>query len=72
MTFDQSQNESSHAEALTGGEARRCTRREPRRSVASGVANLQRFGVERGEQPVSQAGRGVHRAPWPNRVAGGV
>lgn len=54
MTFDQSQNESSHAEALPGDEVGRRTRREPKLSVASGVANLQRFSAERVEQPVSE------------------
>ena len=49
MRFDQSQNERGHAAALPDGEAGRCTR-EPKRSVATGVGDLQRFGVERFEQ----------------------
>ena len=53
MDFDQSQNESGHAEALPVGEVGRCTLREPKRSVANGVAAIQRFGVERVEQPAS-------------------
>jgi hypothetical protein len=55
MGLDQSQNESGRAQALPRGEARLCTRREPKRSVASGVADLQRFGVERFEQRRSEA-----------------
>jgi hypothetical protein len=54
MRFDQSQNESSYTEALPGGEAGRC-KREPKRSVATGVADLQRLGVERFEQCASEA-----------------
>jgi hypothetical protein len=55
MGVDQSQNESGHVEALPTGQVRHCTRREPRRSAASGVAGLRHFGVERVEQRVSEA-----------------
>jgi hypothetical protein len=61
MTFDQSQNESSHVEALPGGDVGRCTRRETKRSVSDGVADLRCFGVERVGQPVSEG-----RSPGPS------
>jgi hypothetical protein len=38
---------SGHAEARPGGEAGRSSRREPKRSLASGVADLRRFSMER-------------------------
>lgn len=61
MTFDQSQNESSHAEALPGGEVGHRTRRERRHSAASGATDLQRSGVEHVEHPVSEG-----RLPGPS------
>ncbi|MCI0558078.1 MAG: hypothetical protein MN733_06255 [Nitrososphaera sp.] len=68
MGFDQSQNESGHAQALPGSEVDHGTRREPRRSVASGASDLQRFGIERFEQRLSEARLRRSQTPWPNQA----
>jgi hypothetical protein len=43
MAFDQTQNESGHAEALPGGEVGQCTQREYQGRVGTVAASLQRF-----------------------------